>query len=154
MTTSTIDTGAKVTLHYKGTLNDGTQFDSSYDRGEPMTVTVGTGQLITGFEEALQGMTTGESKTFTLDPANAYGDRNPEAVTELEKSIFPEDMELEVGVTLPLLNEEGQQFLATVSQVGETTITADLNHPLAGEDLTFNIEVLEIGEGTDETSSS
>lgn len=139
-----IESGNKVTLHYKGTLTDGSQFDSSYDRGEPLTITMGEGQVIPGFEGALSGMEVGESKTFTLAPDEAYGPRDPEAEVSLERSVFPPDFEFSDGMIVPLSGPEGQTFMATLSDITDETVTADLNHPMAGKDLTFEIEVLEI----------
>jgi|15BtaG_2_1085339.scaffolds.fasta_scaffold05013_7 peptidylprolyl isomerase len=153
-TTKTIETGNTVTLHYKGTLGDGSEFDSSYERGEPLTVTVGSGHLIEGFDTALGGMEEGESKTFTLSPEEAYGERDPDANTTLDKTIFPEDFGLEAGKTVPLLGPNGQPFLATITEVADETITADLNHPMAGKELTFEVEVLTIGPGTEDNETS
>ena len=149
-----VETGSTVTLHYSGVLNDGTQFGSSYDRGDPMTVTVGSGQLISGFDEALMGMTAGEKKTFMLEPGQAYGDRNPQAITELDRSIFPDDLTLDVGTTLPLMDQDGQPFIATVAEVKDDSVVADLNHPLAGEDLTFTVEVITVQDDEDTTGQN
>jgi len=148
--TKTVEEGNLVTLHYRGTLKDGTEFDSSYGREEPMKVLAGSGQLITGFEKALSGMTEGEKKTFTLAPAEAYGDHDPEAKTTMERNAFPEDFDFTTGMTVPLSGPAGQTFLATITDFDDDTVTADLNHPMAGKDLTFEVEVLEIGE--DETT--
>jgi len=143
---TTVTNGSTVTFHYKGTLDDGTEFDSSYQRNEPMTATAGDGNLIAGFENALTGMTAGESKTFTVESAEAYGERQEEATTTLEKTIFPEDFPFDVGMPLPLMGPDGQQVTATLTEVHDNTITADFNHPLAGKDLTFEIEVLTVEE--------
>lgn len=144
--TNTVQDGSKVTLHYKGTYEDGTQFDSSHDRGQPMEVLIGAGQLIQGFNDALVGMSVDESKTFTLEPADAYGEVHPEAMTELPQSIFPEDFEFEEGTQIPLTSPGGQSVLATITEVKEETIMADLNHPMAGKTLTFEVEVLTVEE--------
>ena len=141
---TTVTNGSTVTFHYKGTLEDGTQFDSSYDRNEPMTATTGQGNLIAGFETALEGMTEGESKTFTVESSDAYGDRNEEATTTLEKSIFPDDFPFELGMPLPLMGPDGQQVTAMLAEIQDDTVTADFNHPLAGKDLTFEIEVITV----------
>jgi peptidylprolyl isomerase len=146
MKMTTVTNGSTVTFNYKGTLNDGTTFDSSYERNEPMTVTTGQGNLIAGFETALTGMTAGESKTFTVESADAYGDPNPEAMTTLQKSMFPDDFPFDEGMPIPLQGPGGQQVVARLVEVQEDTITADLNHPLAGQDLTFEIEVLTVEE--------
>ena len=142
---TTVTNGSTVTLHYKGTLTDGTQFDSSYERNEPMTITTGQGNLIAGFETALEGMAAGETKTFTIESADAYGDTSPEAFTTLEKTVFPDDFPFETGRTVPLQGPNGQ-VIATLTEVTDTEVTCDLNHPLAGKDLTFEVEVLTVEE--------
>ena len=142
---TTVQNGSTVTLHYKGTLNDGTTFDSSFERNEPMTVTTGQGNLIAGFETALEGMAAGETKTFTIAAENAYGNPNPEAVTTMEKSAFPDDFPFEVGMTVPLMGPNGQ-VISTLTEVTDTEVTCDLNHPLAGKDLTFEVEVITVEE--------
>ena len=143
---TTVQNGSKVTFHYKGTLEDGSEFDSSYNREEPMTTVAGQGNLIAGFENALSGMSEGESKTFTVEASEAYGERDPNATTELEKTIFPDDLELTLGMPVPLTGPGGQNFVATLTELKDTSIVVDLNHPLAGKDLTFEIEVLEVDE--------
>ena len=148
--TKTANNGESVTIHYVGTLSDGTQFDNSRDRGEPTTVLLGNGQLINGFNDALVGMEEGQSKTFTLAPDQAYGDHDPERINPLDRSIFPEDFPFEKGMTIPLQNDTGQSFLAVVTEFDDEVVTADFNHPLAGKDLTFTVEVLSINETTDE----
>jgi len=151
-TTTTVGTGDTVTLHYKGTLDDGTEFDSSYERGEPIQVITGAGQLIEGFDNALTGMAAGETKTFTLSPAEAYGERDDAATTTLSREVFPEELELTEGMTLPLAGPNGQPFLATVTEVTDSDIVADLNHPMAGKNLTFQVEVLTV-DGNEASSS-
>jgi len=148
MTTNTVQDGSKVTLHYKGTYEDGTQFDSSHDRGEPTEVLIGAGQLIQGFNDALVGMSENENKTFTLEPAEAYGDLQPEAVAELPRDIFPEDFDFQEGLQLPLMSPGGQSVLATITEVKEETVMTDLNHPMAGKTLTFEVDILTV-ENTD-----
>lgn len=153
--TITINPGDTVTLHYKGTLEDGTVFDSSHDRGEPMTVTAGNGQLITGFDTALTGMSEGETKTFTLTPDEAYGPRDENATTTLDKSIFPEDFTFTENMKVPLQGPQGGPILATLTEIADDTVVADLNHPMAGKSLTFEVEVLTIGTSTNnETTTS
>ena len=142
---TTVQNGSTVTLHYRGTLNDGTTFDSSFERNEPMTITTGQGNLIAGFETALEGMAAGETKTFTIAAENAYGNPNPEAVTTMEKSAFPDDFPFEVGMTVPLMGPNGQ-VISTLTEVTDTEVTCDLNHPLAGKDLTFEVEVITVEE--------
>jgi peptidylprolyl isomerase len=142
------ENGKTVTLHYKGTLEDGTVFDTSYEREEPMVVTLGEGTLIAQFENNLQGMNEGETKTFTIDATEAYGDRDPAAYATLNKEMFPEDFEYAEGALVPLTGPGGQQAVGRVSTSDETTVTVDVNHPLAGADLTFEVEVLSVA--TDE----
>jgi len=149
--TKTVEDGNSVLLHYRGTLNDGSEFDSSYSREEPMKVVTGTGQLIAGFDKALNGMKAGETKTFTLAPAEAYGEVDPESRLTLERTVFPEDFEFEAGMSVPLSGPGGKSFLGSVLEFNDQEVTMDMNHPLAGQDLTFEIEVLEIDE-EDETT--
>ena len=141
-----VTNNATVTLHYKGTLSDGTVFDNSNEREEPMSVTLGGGKLIPGFESGLQGMTAGETKTFTIPADEAYGQSNPEARTVLNREVFPTDFDFSVGSDVPLNDPSGNFLLGKVLDTDETTVTVDLNHPLAGQDLTFEIEVLTIEE--------
>ena len=143
-TDNTVQDGSSVKLHYRGTLEDGTEFDSSRNREEAMTVTAGAGQLIAGFNDALIGMTVGETKTFTLVSGEAYGDVDPENIAQLDRSVFPEDFEFSDGMTVPLSNQSGENFMAVITEVTDETVTANFNHPLAGKDLTFEVEVLEV----------
>ena len=152
-TTNTVQQGDTVVLHYKGTLDDGTTFDSSYDRGDPMTVLAGAGQLIAGFDKALNGMGTGETKTFTLTPEEAYGPRNDEAKTTMGRTAFPDDFELSEGLTLPLMGPNGQQLLGTVTSFTDSDVEVDLNHPMAGKNLTFEVTVVEINSKEEETTT-
>jgi len=141
---STAEKGTTITLHYTGTFEDGTVFDSSRERDEPMTVALGVGQLIAGFETNLEGLAEGDTKTFTLTPEEAYGPRDPNASTTLDRTVFPSDFEFVTGMTIPLTGPGNQPFLATITEVNETNVVADLNHPMAGKDLTFEVEVLTV----------
>ena len=145
-----IEAGDKVTLHYKGTFQDGEEFDSSYERNAPVTTVVGSGQLIPGLEDALVGLDVGGTKTVTVTPEQGYGDRYEERVAEVPRENFPEDVVagLEPGAIVPLSNSDqpGRAFPATVLEVSEEFIRLDLNHPLAGQDLTFEVEVLSVEE--------
>ena len=143
-TTKTVTNGDNVTLHYKGTLEDGTEFDSSYERGEPMTVETGQGALIPGFENALIGMSEGETKTVTLAPEEAYGPRHEDRTTSVPREVFPDEIDLTEGAQVPLQAPDGTTFLATVTTSGDTNIDFDLNHPMAGKPLTFEVKVLTI----------
>jgi FKBP-type peptidyl-prolyl cis-trans isomerase 2 len=151
-----VTAGDTVNIHFRGTLNDGEQFDSSYDRGEPVPIKVGVGALIKGFEEAIVGMTVGEKKSIHLTPENAYGFRDNSATLEMPKDKFPEELisQLNEGDIVPLSSRMNpdQSFPATTKEVRENTILFDMNHPMAGKDLNFDIEVVSIadGAGTDE----
>jgi peptidylprolyl isomerase len=140
--------GTQVKVHYRGILTDGTEFDNSYNRGEPIEFQVGVGQMISGFDAAVVGMSVGDKKTITLTPNDAYGDINPEANTEIDRQAFPEGLELAEGLPVPLSTPEGHNLVGTISQLNETTVTVDLNHPLAGKNLQFDIEVIDIGEAS------
>ena len=132
-----------VQVHYTGTLADGEVFDSSRER-EPLEITMGQGQLISGFEEALMGMAVNEKKTFTLEPEQAYGQRDESAVRDYPRAQIPPEIDLQIGQILALSNAQGQQIPAKVTEMDEENVTLDLNHPLAGQSLTFDIEVVGI----------
>ncbi len=135
----------KVKVHYKGTLTDGTIFDSSLDR-EPLEFTLGQGMLIPGFEDAVVGMQVNETKQCFIPCAEAYGDVNPEMIQEVEKSQLPEDLQSQVQAGMQLASKmpDGSEFPVMVSSVTDTHITVDANHPLAGKDLNFEITLVEI----------
>ncbi len=135
--------GDTVKVHYTGTLNDGTQFDSSHDR-QPLEFTIGEGRVIPGFENAVTGMKTGDSKTVSIPHTEAYGERNENMLIEVNKEQLPPDLKPEIGQQLQMQRMDGQTLIATVTNVGETGITVDANHPLAGKDLNFKIEMVEI----------
>ena len=139
----TVEVGNNVTVHYKGTLADGTEFDSSHTREEPLSFEVGSGNMIKGFNNAVVGMTEGETKSIVLAPADAYGDRNPEAMQTIPKAAFGPDFDFIIGGTIQG-NSPGGPFLAKIHQLQENEVTLDMNHPLAGQDLSFEIEMLEI----------
>ena len=138
---STVQNGNTVTIHYTGTLNDGSEFDSSVGR-DPLSFEVGSGQVIPGFDSAVLGMEEGESKTFTLTSDEAYGPSNPAAIQIVEKTNFPEDFEINVGQSVTGQNGDGQMFNATIVSEQDDTVTLDFNHPLAGKDLTFDIQLV------------
>jgi len=149
-TTPTAQTGDTVAVHYRGTLDDGSEFDNSYERETPLTFTLGSGELIAGFDQAVAGMTPGEKCTITLDPEDAYGDPNAEAVTTIQRDVFPEDLDLTDGSEVPLMAPNGQPVMATVTSSTDEEVTFDVNHPLAGKTLNFAIELVEITPtGTD-----
>jgi len=137
------NTGATVTIHYTGTLNDGREFDSSHGR-EPLTFTLGQGQVIPGFETAVMGLKPGEQKSFTIPCAEAYGEHRPELVNQVERSRIPEHIELQKGMQLGATTADGQEVTLIVTDMDDSNVTVDANHPLAGEDLTFQIEVVNV----------
>ena len=138
-----VENGLYVQVEYKGTLKDGDVFDSS-EGHEPLEIEMGAGQLIPGFEAALAGMTVGEKKSFTLDPSEAYGERSDEHTMDFPAKEIPADMKPEVGQTIGLTTPEGQEVPAIITHVDDEKVSLDLNHPLAGESLTFDIEVVGI----------
>jgi len=137
--------GDVVKVHYKGTLNSGDQFDSSEGR-EPLEFTVGAGQMIAGFDAAIPGMVVGEKKTIVIAPEDAYGQKNEDAIIEFPKSNIPADMKLERGMKLQLRNEAGHPVPVVVTEVKDDVIILDANHELAGKELIFDIELVEIAE--------
>ena len=140
-----VKTGDTVHIHYTGTLNDGTTFDSSEGR-EPLTFEVGSGQIIPGLDSAIPGMTVGDKKTVNVACDDAYGQMNPAMRQDVPRADIPAESPLEVGSRLQMQTQDGQVIPVTVAAVEEESVTLDANHPLAGEDLTFNIELVKIGE--------
>lgn len=134
-----------VEVHYTGTLADGQIFDSSLQR-EPLKFTLGQGQLIPGFEAGLIDMGVSDKKTIQIPSNEAYGPRQDEMMHEVQKSQLPQEIKPEVGMPLSSQNPEGQEMHFTIAEVKEESIIVDGNHPLAGKDLTFEIEVISIGE--------
>lgn len=138
-----VKTGDVVRVHYTGTLLDGSQFDSSVGRN-PLEFTVGAGQMIAGFDAGVLGMVVGEKKTLQIDPDHGYGQSNPEAIIEFPRTNVPEGMELEVGMQLNLQNEYGQPVPVVIMDIREDVVVMDANHSLAGKDLIFEVELVEI----------
>jgi peptidylprolyl isomerase len=141
---SKVENGNNIKVHYKGTLNNGEQFDSSYDRGNTLDFTVGAGQMIKGFDTAVVGMGVGDTKKVTLAPAEAYGLRNEKAIQTVPKTAFPPEFAPKINETVQGQTQDGKPLIAKVLEIEDETIKLDLNHPLAGEDLTFDIELVEI----------
>ena len=135
--------GDTVKVHYTGKLQNGTVFDTSTGSG-PLEFTLGQGQTIPGFEQAVIGMQVGESKTVTIPVDQAYGPYYDDMVLEVERDELPEDLEPEVGMQLQMNQGDGGIMIVTITEVSEATIKIDANHPLAGQDLTFDIELVEI----------
>ena len=134
----------KVKVHYTGKLANGEIFDSSLER-EPLEFTVGAGQMIKGFDSAVDGMSISEKKTVEIPANEAYGPSNPDLIQEVPKSQLPEELKLEVGQNLVAQNPDGGQTQVVMREVSKDSITIDANHQLAGKDLTFEIELMEIG---------
>ena len=135
--------GDSVKVHYTGKLTNGEKFDSSEGR-EPLAFTVGAGQMIPGFDAAIPGMSVGDKKTINIPAADAYGERSDEAIIEFPKENVPADMKLEPGMQLTLTNQHGQPVPVTVSEIKDDIIILDANHFLAGKELVFDIELVEI----------
>jgi len=135
--------GDTVKVHYTGKLEDGTVFDSSVDR-DPLQFTIGEGRIIAGFEEAVVGMSPGESKTVEVPAEKAYGPHLEEMVQVVDRDQFPENLEPKVGDHLQIRVAGDQIVVVRVTDVSESSVTLDANHPLAGKDLTFDIELVEI----------
>ncbi|MBC8433942.1 MAG: peptidylprolyl isomerase [Desulfobacterales bacterium] len=134
-----------VSVDYKGTLQNGDVFDTSHGH-QPLEVKVGAGQLISGFENELLGMSLNEKKTFTLEPAEAYGNRNENLKRDIPKADFPPELNPRVGMTVGLQNPEGHQVPAQIVHLDDEKLTLDMNHPLAGKTLNFEIEVVGISD--------
>jgi peptidylprolyl isomerase len=138
-----VKAGDVVKVHYTGTLVNGEQFDSSAGR-EPLEFTVGAGQMIKGFDAAMPGMVVGDKKTINIAPVDAYGEKSEEAIIEFPKENIPADMKLEPGMQLTLSDQAGNPFPVTVAEIKEEVIILDANHFLAGQELVFDIELIEI----------
>ena len=141
----TVEKGQFVKLHYTGTFDDGEVFDSSQGC-KPFEVQVGAGQVIKGFDDALMGMALNEKKTFTVKAAEAFGERDDNLKQEFSRADLPQGFNPQVGEVLMLENAQCGEIPGTVHQVDADKVVVDLNHPLAGKNLTFNIEVLEIAD--------
>lgn len=138
-----VKNGDTVRVHYHGTLTDGSTFDSSEGR-EPLEFTVGEGQVIKGFDDALLDMEPGQKKTVNIPVDQAYGQRNDDMMMEYPKTEFPAEMKPEVGMQLHMSDNNGNVFPVVIAEVLDDSVLLDANHPLAGEDLTFEIELVSI----------
>ena len=135
--------GSRVKVHYTGRLDDGTVFDSSEGR-EPLAFTIGLGQMIPGFEQGVIGMEVGQARVINIAATDAYGEYRPEGVLDVQRSEIGAEMELEVGMRLQATQEGGRRVDMQVIAITDDTVTLDANHPLAGKDLTFDIQVVEV----------
>ncbi len=138
--------GDTVKIHYTGKLQDGTLFDTSKDR-EPLQFTIGKSRIIAGFEQAVIGMNTGESKTVTIPVDQAYGAHKPEMVVTVDKKELPAGLNPVLGQQLQVSQDENNSIVVSVTNITETHVTLDANHPLAGKDLVFDINLVEILPG-------
>ncbi|MCW3113683.1 MAG: peptidylprolyl isomerase [Segetibacter sp.] len=141
-----VKSGDTVRVHYHGKLTDGTTFDSSEGR-EPLEFEVGSGNVIAGFDSGVTGMQVGEKKTVNIPFGEAYGEIQDDLLMEFPLDRFPADMQPEVGMQLNMSNGAGQNFPVVIREVRENSVVLDANHPLAGEDLTFDLELVEIKGG-------
>lgn len=140
---SEVKNGDTIKIHYRGTLDDGTVFDSSEGR-EPLQFEVGSGMVIPGFDNGVLGMTIGQKKTINIPVEDAYGPVQDEMFMEFPIDRFPADMKPEVGMSLNMSNGSGQAIPVVIAEVLDEVVVLDANHPLAGEDLTFDLELVEI----------
>lgn len=138
-----VKNGDKIKVHYHGKLTSGETFDKSEGR-EPLAFEVGSGMVIRGFDDGVIGMAVGEKKTIQIPVYEAYGPKNPEMIVNMPKDRFPADLQIEVGMPLLMSDQNGQQFQVVVSEILEDSITLDANHPLAGQELVFDLELVEI----------
>ena len=136
--------GDKVKVHYRGTLGDGSEFDSSRG-GNPLEFTIGDGAVIPGFEQGLLGMVPGDIKTVEIAATDAYGEHRTEMVLDVERSRFPDNVTLEAGRVLEMKVSSGRPMKFVIVEVNDDEVKLDANHPLAGKDLTFELELVEIG---------
>ena len=142
---TTAKMGDRVRVHYTGRLDDGEVFDSS-DGGTPLAFTVGDGQVISGFEHGVVGMSPGDSRTVHIPSAEAYGEHHADGVMQVPREEFPPELELETGSSVQGQQGDGSVVSFTITAVSDSMITLDANHPLAGKDLTFDLTLVSIGE--------
>lgn len=138
-----VENGQKVKIHYTGTLDDGSQFDSSAGR-DPLEFEMGAGMVIPGFEKGVQGMEVGEKKSIHIPAAEAYGERREEMIMQFDRSQLPDGLEPTVGMGLQMQGPEGQPVPVMITAVDEESITIDANHQLAGQNLNFELELVEV----------
>ena len=138
-----VKNGDKIKVHYHGKLTNGETFDSSNGR-QPLEFEVGSGMVIKGFDDGVTGMTIGEKKSINIPFVEAYGPANPDMIIEFPKEKFPKDMQLEIGTPLVMSGGNGEQYQVVITEIKEEVVFLDANHPLAGKDLIFDLELVEI----------
>lgn len=136
--------GDTVKVHYEGTLEDGTVFDTTAGK-EPFEFTLGSGEVIPGFDQAVEGMSVGEKQSVSLEPAEAFGEYHSELILEVPRSQLPKDIDPHVGMALQAKDPEGNVTRMNVTKVSDESITLDSNHPIAGKNVSFAIELVSIG---------
>jgi len=143
---SIVKKGDKIKVDYTGTFDDGTVFDSSQhgEHSHPLEFEAGAGQVIKGFDESVLGMKLGEEKNIKINPSEGYGDANPALVKNVPKDKFPQGQDIKAGMMLALATPDGKQFPAIIKEVNENEVVIDLNHPLAGKNLSFKIKLVGI----------
>lgn len=141
----TVQVGNTISVEYTGKLEDGEVFDTSKGK-TPLTFKVGAGQLIQGFDQAVVEMAVGDTKTVTITPDEGYGEKRDDLFIDMPLSNIPPDMDLDQGMMVQLQDKQGNPVPATVTDIGEEAVTLDINHPLAGRTLTFDIEIVKIEE--------
>ncbi|MFW6169085.1 MAG: FKBP-type peptidyl-prolyl cis-trans isomerase [Planctomycetota bacterium] len=139
------DNSNKVRVHYTGSLDDGTVFDSSQER-DPLEFTIGSNEIIPAVENAVKGMEEGEEKQVKVPPTEAYGERNEQAIMEVSKDQLPSDVDVKVGTVLQGSTQDGDTMRLQVTEVKEDSVTVDANHPLAGQTLNFDLKLVEVVE--------
>lgn len=151
--TQPVKPGDTISVHYTGKFDDGEVFDTSNGR-DPLKFTVGAGQLIKGFDDAVVGMNKGDKKTVSIEPQDGYGERQDDYIVSMPKDSVPEDMDLKTGMAVQLTDQNGNPVPAIVIEIGDSEVKLDANHPLAGKRLTFEIEIAETGLEPDPDCSS
>ena len=147
----TPEDGKFVSVHYTGTLDSGEVFDTSQGR-QPLEFEMGKGKLIQGFEDAVRGLQLNESKTVTLSASEAYGERDDSLLRSFDRSTLPKEINPEVGQTVALQSSQGQKIPATISHVDDKTVVVDMNHPLAGQALTFEIHLVAVKDSASQSA--
>ena len=151
---SKVEQGFGVKVHYRGTFVDGREFDNSQKRGRPINFTVGAGNVLKGFESAVMGMSEGETKSITLQPEAAYGPINPDAFIEVQKERFPDDFNFQKDGFVRSTRFDGRPVFGKITEVKEDSVILDVNHPMAGKELNFEIQLVEINENPENSYDS